>query len=497
MPLRPFRTFPTVLVACLMLTGCFGSDDGAIEVVAIGDPGSTFQGGPRWPLAAQELRAATVEGLVSFDEQGRVVPALADRWIVTDDGLSFIFRLRDGTWADGSPITAETARTALLQAIGSQRGQPLAADLGMIGEVRAMAGRVIEIRLVRQAPDMLQLLAQPELGLVNGGRGAGPMKSRRDTNKDLKLSGGLLKVIAPQERGLPQDESWATRVRSLRFSAVPASRAVKLFRDGDVSVVIGGTLADFPRLAEAGVSPSAIQFDPVAGLFGLAVAHNDGFLSLPENREAIAMVIDRDALVKTFNLDGWLVTTRVLTPGLEGDTGTVSERWLGRSIQDRQATAAARAQRWKAAHGGPIVLRIALPAGPGADLLFAQFAADLKTAGLEARRVGLTSDAELRLVDTPARYARPAWYFNQLACSAANALCSSTADRLVSQANAEPDPAKRADLLAEAEAKLTQDNSYIPIGVPIRWSLVSSSVTGYAPNSWAIHPLMPLASVPK
>ena len=496
MSLRPIQTLPHLVIACLLLAGCFGSDDGATEVVAIGDPGSIFQAGPRWPLAAQELRAASVEGLVAFDEQARVVPALADRWIVTDDGLSFIFRLRDGTWADGSAITADSARAALLQAIAAQRNLPLGADLNVIGEVRAMAGRVIEIRLNRQAPDLLQLLAQPELGLAVGGRGAGPMKSQRDTNKDLKLSGVLLKAIAPEDRGLPQDEGWAKRVHKLRFSAAPAARAVKLFSDGDVSVVIGGTLADYPRLAEAGVSRSAIQFDPVAGLFGLAVLHADGFLSLPENREAIAMALDRDALVRTFNLDGWLVTTRVLTPGLEADSGAVSERWQGRSIAERQALASARVGRWKAAHGGPVVLRIALPSGPGADLLFAQFAADLKVAGLELRRVALASDADLRLVDTTARYSRPAWYFNQLACGAA-ALCSVTADKLVAQANAEPDPAKRTDLLAEAEAKLTIENTYIPIGVPIRWSLVSSSITAFAPNRLAIHPLMPLAILPK
>ena len=187
----------------------------------------------------------------------------------------------------------------------------------------------------------------------------------------------------------------------------------------------------------------------------------------------------------------------MLTPGLEGDIGAVSERWQGRTIAERQAAASVRVGRWKSAHGGAVVLRIALPPGPGADLLFAQFAADLKATGLDARRVALASDADLRLVDTVARYSEPRWYFNQLACGATTALCSVTADRLVQQANAEPDPAKRADLLASAEAKLTIENSYIPIGVPIRWSLVRSSVTGFAPNRWAIHPLMPLAMLPK
>ena len=186
--MSPLRTILMCCALCLpaALASCFGAADRPVEVLAIGEPSSLFTGGAALPLAAQLLRAATTEGLVAFDEQGRVVPALADRWIVTDDGLSYIFRLRDGTWPDGSQINAESARAALMQAIRAQSGQSLAADLSAIEEVRAMAGRVIEIRLKQQMPDMLQLLAQPELGIVYAGRGAGPMKARRDSDKELK-----------------------------------------------------------------------------------------------------------------------------------------------------------------------------------------------------------------------------------------------------------------------------------------------------------------------
>ena len=99
---------------------------------------------PGWTVAMTWM---TLEAEV--DERGRVIPALADRWIVTDDGLSYIFRLRDGDWPDKTPITGETARTALLQAISALRGTPLGSDLAAIGEVRAMAGRVSEAFSIR------------------------------------------------------------------------------------------------------------------------------------------------------------------------------------------------------------------------------------------------------------------------------------------------------------------------------------------------------------
>ena len=494
----PLRTFMALCALWLpaALAGCFGADDRPVEVLAIGAPGSLFAGGATLPLAAQLMRAATTEGLVAFDERGRVVPALADRWIVTDDGLSYIFRLRDGTWPDGNQINADSARAALMQAIRAQTGQSLAADLSAIDEVRAMAGRVIEIRLRQQMPDMLQLLAQPELGVVTGGRGAGPMKAKRDSDKELNLSGVLLRPIAPEDRGLPQQENWSQRVRPLRLSAAPAARAIELFNQGKADMVLGGGLADFPRLAITGVARGSIRLDPVAGLFGLAVVHDDGFLAKPENREVIALVIDREALIASFNIAGWTATSRVLNPGLEGDNGTVSERWQGRTIEERRAQAAARVAQWKSSGHRPAPLRVALPIGPGADLLFARLAADLKSIGLDMQRVPLTADADLRLIDRTARYARPVWFFNQLSCANAKALCSVAADRLVAEAQIEPEPGKRAELYALAEAQLTVANAYIPFGVPIRWSLVSST-SGFAANRWGVHPLMPLAFIPK
>lgn len=455
----------------------------------IGDPGSPFAGGARLPLAAQLVRSATAEGLVGFDERGRVIPALADRWIVTDDGLSYIFRLRDGTWPDKTPLTGDTARTALLQAIAGVRGTPLGADLAAIDEVRAMAGRVIEIRLHQAQPDFLQLLAQPELGLLRKGRGAGPMRLTRD--KDM----ALLRPIAPEDRGLPQVEDWDKLSRKLQLEALSASTAIERFNAGEVDVVLGGRLADFPRLDASGVSRGAIRLDPVAGLFGLAVINPQGFLAEPERREALAMAIDREALASALNVGGWTATTRIVNPGAGDDNGTVGERWPGQSLEERRSVAANRVSAWS--DGKPPRLRIALPAGPGSKVLFERLAEDFKAIGVEAVQVRESAPADLRLVDTVARYVRAGWFLNQLSCANVRNLCSATADRLAGQALLEPAPAKRADLFAQAEAQLTIANSFIPFGVPIRWSLVSGQTTGFMPNPWNAHPLMPLAMLPK
>lgn len=490
--MMPFRIRALLLVPLFVVIGGCGSDsDRPVEVVVLGDPGSPFAVSPRLPVAARLVRSATADGLVGLDEQGRAIPALADRWIVTDDGLSYIFRLRDGTWPDGSPITGDSARAALIDAMTKARAGPLGGDLAVIDEVRAMAGRVVEIRLRQQMPDMMQLLAQPELGIVHNGRGAGPMRLTRQ--KDV----AILRAVAPEDRGLPEEPGWKDRVRRLELEAMSADKAIDRFNADQADVVLGGRFADFPRLDAKGVPRGAVRLDPVGGLFGLAVVHDDGFLSKAENREALAMSIDREALATALNVGGWTATSRVVNPGLAGDPGSVGERWPGRSLAERRQVAAGRVARWKAAGTGPAPLRIALPAGPGADLLFAGLQADFAAIGLDTRRVAENAEADLRLIDVVARYARASWFLNQLSCASGRMLCSPEADRLVAQALEEPDPVKRADLYADAEARLTIANSFIPFGVPIRWSLVSGKATGFTANAWNAHPLMALALRPK
>lgn len=481
------------LLAGLPLAAC-GSGKDALTVVTIGSPASPFEKTARLSPPARLIRAATVEGLVGFDEQGQIVPALADRWIVTDDGLSYIFRLRDGTWADGSPLTAQSLRTALRETMAGLRGMPLALDLSAITEIRVMTGRVIEIRLAAPMPNLLQLLAQPELGLARNDRGTGPMRLRRDG--DI----ALLTAIPPEGRGLPQVEGWSSKVRPLRLLALPAEQAVAQFNSGEADVLLGGRIEDFPLAGSVGLIRGTIQLDPVMGLFGLAVAESDGFLAAPENREAVAMAVDRGALIDAFGVGGWTATTRIVGAGVADDPGSIGERWPGLSLGERRAQATARVNRWRAAQPGtpaPVQLRLALPRGRGGDILFARLRADLVAVGIQAQQVGPDDEAELRLVDAVARYPRAAWFLNQLGCGARRGLCSEDADRMVAQALRATDPAVARNLLADAEAELTKANTFIPFGPPIRWSLVRGDVHGFAANRWNIHPLMPMAMLPK
>ena len=489
--LLPLFAGLAVIASGSLLAGCKKGQGAAAEIVAIGSNSVAPAARGQSSLFGQLLKGATSEGLVTLDEQGQVVPGLADRWIVTDDGLSYIFRLRDGHWPDGTALTGESARAALRSAIAGQEHTGMARDLAAIDDIRVMTGRVLEVRLAHPSPEFLMLLAQPELGLVQHMRGGGPMQMKRDGAVTA------LTMLDPEVTGIQPGPGGHGKFRDVRLRSLAAPLAIAQFNRGEADAVLGGSLSDFPLVEGAGLSRGAIQIDPVAGLFGLAVVHDDGFLSDPANREAIAMAIDRQALIAALGLAGWTPTTRIAGAGIEDDPGGNGERWATLAMPDRQTLAASRVTRWRAGKPDPVRLRIAMPAGPGMDILFARLSADLAKAGLVADRVREGEPADLRLLDEVARYPRIGWFLNQLSCENERSLCSADADALVAQAEGAQDPATRASLLTQAESKLTEANVFIPIGPPLRWSLLRGDTTGFAVNRLGYHPLMPFALPPK
>lgn len=482
--------FWSSFLAALALSSCGpSSGNGPVEVAVIGAPESLFQQGVRLAPAAQHLRAATYEGLVALDADGQVVPALAERWIVTDDGMSYIFRLRDSAWPDGEEITAAEVRLLLRQAIVRLKGTSLGLDLGKVRDVRAMTGRVVEVRLTAPMPDFLRILAQSELGFVKNGSGAGPMAMSRDNEGAL----ARLSALPPETRGLPAREDWQEVARPISIRALSARAAVAAFSRGEVDLVLNGSLIDFP-LAEAGpLSRGTIQVDPAVGLFGLVVRREQGLLADPARREALSMALDREALIQPFGLSGWKASSWIVPTESYTAPPYLGDRWAGASLDKRRETAAARVRAWAAQSQSETVVRVALPPGPGSDLLLRQLAAAWVLIGVTPVRAAPGEAVDLELRDTIARYAAPRWYLNQFHCSLKASLCSPEADALVRESLTERDFATRERLLMEAHAALTAREAYIPLGAPVRWSLVRGSVRSYLPNQWGLHPLFPLS----
>lgn len=474
----------------LLLGACGGSgSDGPVQVAIIGEPSDLAEEGVRLSPASQHLRAATTEGLVSLDAVGQVVPALAERWIVTDDGQSYIFRLRNSDWADGRPITAGDVRRSLQQTVARLSGTSLGLDLVKIADIRAMTGRVIEIRLTSPMPDFLRLLAQPELGITHRGESAGPMKVYLDADKGL----ARLQPLPPERLGLPAREDWEGSLRPLVIRALPARAAAEAFSAGDVDIVLNGQISSFPLADTGPLSRGNLRLDPARGLFGLMVRGKSGFLADPLRREALAMAIDRQALLQPLNIGGWQSSTWIIPAGLFGPGDNRPERWANLSLEQRRAIARQRVAGWA---GGRPRLRIGMPEGPGSDVLFRQIARDFDLIGVTALRAGKGVRGDLELFDRLARYDSPQWFLNQFNCRFGNGICSPEADEMIAQSLVETDPLRKAQLLSAANSELTATNAFIAFGAPVRWSLVRGDIVGFEANEWGMHPLFPLSQPP-
>ena len=475
-----------LLLLSATLAGCSeGVDNERVRVDVIEDrPRPLNVSATPLPLASAYLRAATAQGLVTFDEKGRVAPGLANRWIVTEDGMSYIFRLNKALWSDGREIESrEVARllTARIQELG--KGQ-LGAELGVIDRVVAMTGKVVEIRLKAPMPYLLELLALPEFGLLSKGAGSGPMQAKK-FGPVVQLRRNEIDGEGAQFQG--------NAMVTLQRGA--ASTVLARYALGQIDLVEGGRFDSFPLLDAANIRADQIQFDAVPGLFGLQVVNNEPFLSDTANRTAIAMAIDRPKLLTAFDIVAWQETVTLVPESLPNRARIARPAWSVPSMEERRAMAAATVANWKNANGALRALRVALPRGYGSRIFFARLRADLATIGIDIERVTMDRPHDLLLVDRTAQQSSPIWYLDQLSCKFAT-ICSARADEIVAEARRTTDSAKRAQLLGEAEAELQTTLAFIPIANPLRWSVVRPGLLGHFANGRGWHLLQYLGRDP-
>lgn len=473
------RGLPILVSLALLapLAGCGNSgDDGPIAVSLIGPmPTMVDPSQKSLALPSAVLLTATAQGLVRFDGAGQIEPGLAIRWDVSDDGLYYTFRL-----AEGSGLDAEDAARRLRTAIGRASHNPLQPLFAGVDEIVAVTPEVIEIRLVSPQPNLLELLAQPEMALMDGGAGAGPFQIAVRESHMLTLS----PIQIPDDEVDPADQNR----RTVKLRGERAARAIARFTDGKAALVLGGAYQDFPLVRQAKLPPRTLRRDPVSGLLGLAVVETGGFLAIAENRRILAMTIDRDRIAAAFPDAGWRAASSLVAPGTAELGAAVPPNWASLAPLIRQRIATGSVRQWIARQGAAPRLRIAMPEGPGSRLLFTLLAVGWRQIGVQVEQVPDNADADLRLIDAVAPSDTAAWYLGRFSC-AASPVCSPQADALLEAAVKAGTAGERSTHLLEAEAALADAVPFLPIAQPLRWSLVAPRLQGFRENGRSVHPL--------
>lgn len=457
----------------LVVSGCRQPESGPIVVSAIGapprlvNPNRTLLDPPSAMLAT-----AVAQGLVRSDPGGQIEPALAQSWTVTDDGTSYIFRIARTTWSDGTEVTAEQVAIRLRAAASRASRNRLKPLLGSIAEIVAMTDRVIEIRLRSPRPNFLQLLAQPELAIIRNDRGTGPLTAEPDPS-----GAWLLRSRDSEAEDAPQ-------LPDVILRGETAALAIARYRAGAAALVTGGTAIDLPIARATRVPAAALRFDPVAGMFGFVISSRTRLVGDVDGRRALGMALDRETLLAALAVPNLAPRFSLVPAGIEEQPAPIVPEWAKLPLPARQADARAIVTRLTGG-GGAATLRVAMPDGPGATLLFAHLRRDLRAIGVEAERVAITVRSDLRFVDEVAPAGLASWYLRHFTCDA-SIVCSLEADAMLETARNARGFGERRDALAAADRLLTEAVPFIPLAAPIRWSLVSPRLTGFQPNPFSV-----------
>ena len=482
-----------ILAAALLLAGCNGADTSAVPVTVIGktpklaDPAA----GPLTSVQAV-LLSSVAQGLVRFDAAGQIEPGLAERWNVSDDGLSYIFRLSPGTWPNGRKVNAADVARLLRRQLSANSRNALKDTVGAVAEVVAMTDRVLEIRLIAPRPNLLQLLAQPEFGLVRSGQGSGPflVDETSLTEAESKAAADAMRLV----RTLPTADGDEPVKVHVWLSGMPAEAAVEAFMGGKTLLVLGGSFADLGVATKAQPPRGTLRFDPAVGLFGLMPARAGGPLADPEVRALLNAAIDRAALMGALGVPEPQPRSSLLQAGLEGIGEPVVPTWSAVPLGERREQLVATA---KTLFGDtPPTLRIALPEGPGAEILLQRLRADWGALGVTVERSARGQPTDLRLVDQVAPSGSPAWFLRQFRCGVAP-VCVADAAPLLEAARTTLNATERANLFAQAERQMVDATVFLPLAAPVRWSLSARGISNFVENRFARHPLTSLRDQPQ
>ncbi|HET8985759.1 MAG TPA: ABC transporter substrate-binding protein [Trueperaceae bacterium] len=157
-----------VLAGAVLLGSAFAQDPapvygGTITVGITAEP-------PGWDPSAstsQEIPRVVYhnvyEGLVRFDRTGAIVPALATGWRTSEDGLTWIFTLRQGVlFHDGTPLTTGDVIAKFERAMNPDSGHTNAAYYAAIDSVTAPDDSTIVFTLKQPSSSLLYNLARPD-----------------------------------------------------------------------------------------------------------------------------------------------------------------------------------------------------------------------------------------------------------------------------------------------------------------------------------------------
>ncbi|CAM3311986.1 ABC transporter substrate-binding protein [Paracoccus nototheniae] len=265
------------------------ADDGVLDVVAPFE----IKGADPSTSGNILIKMELAETLVNAAPDGRLLPGLATEWQVSDDGLSWLFRLRpDVQFHDGTPMTAQAVADALIHA----RAKPGLLDTAPIATI-APEGDDLRITLTEPFAPLPAVLSEyralimapaayDALGVAVEVIGTGPYR--------------LTAMVQPLSLAAERfDGYWGEPARIDRVTYQAVGRAetrALLAESGDADYVFNLDPASVRRLSD--VDSVEVLSVPIPRSLLIKVNAGHPALSDPRARQALSMAIDRQGLAQ-------------------------------------------------------------------------------------------------------------------------------------------------------------------------------------------------------
>ncbi|MFO1013596.1 MAG: peptide ABC transporter substrate-binding protein [Caulobacteraceae bacterium] len=455
-------------------------------------------------------------GLVQDDAAGNPIPGLATSWETSPDGLTWNFHLRhDAKWSDGVPITAEdfvfSMRRIMDPATASEYAYLISFIKGaqpvMAGQarpetlgVRAVDPYTLEIRLEHPAPFLLELakhttmMPLPRHVVARWGAAWVQPGHYVSSGPYQLVDWRLGNYIRVAKNPYFFDAAKVCFDQIDYFPTIDSVAAERRVLSGELD---GNTDISSSRMARLRQqAPEFVHTHTYLGTSYLVFNSHIPALRDPRVRRAIAMSIDREFIANRLMVDGKVPAYTFVPPGIANYTPPAPPVWSTWPFEQRLAEA----RRLMAAAGysreHPLVLDVFHASNPDTALVMQAMQADWAQAYI---KVNLNQrDAALNYQALRARdfqLASGGWIadFND-AINFLDLQRSTTHDMnygdynnpvfdaLLAKADNEPDLARRAAYLRQAEAIMLADTPITPLYYNVNKNLVSPRITGFVDN---------------
>ncbi|MEO8613323.1 MAG: ABC transporter substrate-binding protein, partial [Chloroflexota bacterium] len=157
-----------ILLIGLFTVGSAAAQDSTLIVATSLDDVITFDPARSYETTNLTIQHATYDTLLEIhaDDLNTIVPGVADSYEVSDDGLTYTFKLHpDVKFASGNPLTAEDVRFSWTRLKNIKGNPSFYAD--QIASVEAVDDLTLKVTLTQKYPAFATIVTAPALSILD------------------------------------------------------------------------------------------------------------------------------------------------------------------------------------------------------------------------------------------------------------------------------------------------------------------------------------------